>query len=296
MSDGKPAEIRETDELEEEPTQDGSAASEAIESPDEPAEDEDDFDETGTHDEPAVTIEISSEDAQEFGSLTPEIPEDGLILLAARGMLLFPRVVLPIVVGRERSIKAIQAAVQKEQPIGVLLQKDEDQMEPDEDDLYRVGTVAAVVRYIAAPDGSHHVIAQGEARFRIREYVQTEPYLVAKVDLIDEPEVEEDNTEIQARQLHLKNQAHKALSLLPQKPEDLDQAIENAGTASGLTDLVATFMDIPVHEMISGGFHDRLMTAPIPRQNYYYRKVVHSLHNRALFSSPNALQAHIILL
>jgi len=245
MSDGKPDEVRETDELEEEPPRESPEDSEAPASPVEPGEE---VEEPEPASASPPTLELHADEAQEFGSLRPEIPEDGLILLAARGMLLFPRVVLPIVVGRERSIQAIQAAVQKEQPIGVLLQKDEDQLEPGEDDLYRVGTVAAVVRYIAAPDGSHHVIAQGEARFRIREYVQTQPYLVAKVELIDEPQVEEDNIEIQARQLHLKNQAHKALSLLPQKPEDLDQAIENAGTASGLTDLVATFMDIPVHE------------------------------------------------
>ena len=204
---------------------------------------------TDAEETPAVEAsgDSAEETPQEFETLAPQIPEDGLILLAARGMLLFPRVVLPIVVGRERSIKAIQAAVQREQPIGVLLQRDEELTEPGEDDLYRVGTVAAIVRYITAPDGSHHVIAQGESRFRIREYVQTDPFLIAKVDLIDEPEVEE-SAEIQARHLHLKNQAHQALSLLPQKPEDLDQAIENAGTASGLTDLVATFMDIPVHE------------------------------------------------
>ncbi len=173
--------------------------------------------------------------------------DDQLIILAARGMLLFPRVVLPIVVGRDRSVRAVQAAVQAERPIGILLQKDENEPSPGPDDLYQVGTVAAIVRYITAPDGSHHVIAQGESRFRVLDYVQTEPYLLARVERIDEPEVEH-GTEIEARFLNLKSQAHQALELLPQKPEDLDQAIENATSASGLTDLIATFMDIPVHE------------------------------------------------
>ncbi len=257
MTDGNPDESRETDELEDSGTPEGPESIEdkleatppESETPGGDADEEetpDEVDETSR--DASVTVELNPESTQEFETLAPEIPEEGLILLAARGMLLFPRVVLPIVVGREHSIKAIQAAVQKEQPIGVLLQRDEDQFQPGENDLYKVGTVAAVVRYIAAPDGSHHVIAQGEARFRIREYVQTEPFLIAKVDLIDEPETDEEDTHIQARHLHLKNQAHKALSLLPQKPEDLDHAIENAETASGLTDLVATFMDIPVHE------------------------------------------------
>jgi ATP-dependent Lon protease len=177
----------------------------------------------------------------------PPAADDALILLAARGMLLFPRVVLPIVVGRDRSVRAVQAAVQAERPIGILLQKNEDQQAPGPEDLYSVGTVAAIVRYVTAPDGSHHVIAQGETRFRVKEYLQVEPYLLARIERIEEQDAEHD-PEIEARFLNLKAQAHQALALLPQKPEDLDQAIENASSPSGLTDLVATFMDIPVEE------------------------------------------------
>jgi len=178
---------------------------------------------------------------------SPEAAPDTLILLAARGMILFPRVVLPIVVGRDRSVRAVQAAVQGERPLGILLQKNDEQQVPGPDDLFTVGTVAAIVRYITAPDGSHHVIAQGETRFRVLEYLQVEPYLLARIERIEELEPEHD-PEIEARFLNLKAQAHQALSLLPQKPEDLDQAIENASSPSGLTDLVATFMDIPVQE------------------------------------------------
>jgi len=184
----------------------------------------------------------------ESGEPTPAAEaDDTLILLAARGMLLFPRVVLPIVVGRDRSVRAVQAAVQGERPIGILLQKNEEKQVPDPEDLYTVGTVAAIVRYITAPDGSHHVIAQGESRFRVLEFLQSEPYLLARVERIEEEEVESDPA-VEARFLNLKAQAHQALALLPQKPEDLDQAIENATSPSGLTDLVATFMDIPVKE------------------------------------------------
>jgi ATP-dependent Lon protease len=188
------------------------------------------------------------ERAEEAGAPAPEAAsDDTLILLAARGMLLFPRVVLPIVVGRDRSVRAVQAAVQAERPIGILLQKNEEKQVPDPEDLYKVGTVAAIVRYITAPDGSHHVIAQGESRFRIKEFLQSDPYMLARVERIEEEELESDPA-VEARFLNLKAQAHQALALLPQKPEDLDQAIENATSPSGLTDLVATFMDIPVKE------------------------------------------------
>ena len=177
-----------------------------------------------------------------------DFPEDALILIAARGMLLFPHVVLPIIVGRQRSVRAVQAAVQSDRPIGVLLQRDGGEEDPSPEGLFEVGTVAGIVRYITAPDGSHHVIAQGEERFRIKEYIHTDPYLLARVERIEEPEYDETDKEISARMLNLKSLAHQALELLPQKPEDLDQAIEGAQNPSSLTDLIATFIEIPPEE------------------------------------------------
>jgi len=177
-----------------------------------------------------------------------ELPEDALIVISARGMLLFPRVVLPIVVGRPRSIRAVQAAVQTERPIGLLLQRDPEEEQPGTEDLYQVGTVASVVRYVTAPDGSHHLIAQGVERFRVLEFLQADPYLIARVERIEEEADDEQPPEIAARSMNLKSQARQALSLLPQKPEDLDLAIENATSPSGLTDLITTFIEIPVDE------------------------------------------------
>jgi ATP-dependent Lon protease len=178
----------------------------------------------------------------------PEWPEDALVILAARQMVLFPRVVLPVVVGRDRSVRAVQAAIQRSRPLGILLQRDEKLDSPGPSDLHEVGTVAQVIRYITAPDGSHHVIAQGESRIRVVEFLQTDPYLVARIVRVAEADPEPMPPEIAARFLNLKSQAHQALSYLPQKPEDLDQAIENATSPSGLTDLIATFIDIPVQE------------------------------------------------
>jgi ATP-dependent Lon protease len=204
-------------------------------------------DEARTETPPTPEEEREAQEVEDSTQAGPEEAEDTLVILAARGMVLFPRVVLPVVVGRERAVRAVQAAVQAEKPIGILLQRDEELEHPEPDDLYSLGTVAAIVRYVTAPDGTHHVIAQGESRFRVVEFTQTEPYLIARIERIEEPEVEAD-PEIEARFLNLKAQAHRALTLLPQKPEDLDQAIENAQSPSGLTDLVATFMDIPTQE------------------------------------------------
>ena len=228
-------------------------------------------------DEPGATPDAAERPASEdtprperSAAPAPAPADDTQILQAARGMLLLPRVVLPIVVGRDRSVRAVQAAVQAERPIGILLQKNEEEQVPGPDDLYTLGTVANIVRYITAPDNSHHVIAQGETRFRVKEYLQVEPYLLARVERIEEVEAEND-PEVEARFLNLKAQAHEALSLLPQKPEDLDQAIENASSPSGLTDLVATFMDIPVKEK-----QEILETvALVPRMDLVSEKLAH---------------------
>ena len=177
-----------------------------------------------------------------------DLPEDVVPILAARGMILFPGVVLPVLVGREKSVKAVQEATRLGREIGVVLQRDPDQEIPGAEDLHPIGTTAQIMRYLTAPDGSHHVIAQGQTRCRVVEFVQTEPFLAARVEPIPEEEHDELPRDIEALFVTLKQQAHEVLDLLPQKPEDLDTAIENADEPPALTDLIATFMDVPVEE------------------------------------------------
>ncbi|MFT5287582.1 MAG: ATP-dependent Lon protease [Planctomycetota bacterium] len=175
--------------------------------------------------------------------------DDEMILLCVRGMALFPGVVLPISVGREQSIRAVEKAVQEDRQLGVILQRDPENQNPGPDDIYSVGTVADIIRYITAPDGSHHLIAQGRQRFRVKKILQSEPFMTARIEWIDEPpENELKDTEIEARSFNLRDQAREALQLLPQTPEDLDQAIQNASSPSLLADTVATFIELPPDE------------------------------------------------
>ncbi len=180
----------------------------------------------------------------------PEIwPEDQLVLMAVRGMVLFPGVVLPLVVGRQRSIRAIQAAIQGERPVGLLLQRDPEDEEPGPDGVHELGTTAEILRYVTAPDGTHHVIVQGNARFRVREFIESEPYMVARVDRIPPSSDEErEDTAIEARARHLKEQALAALQLLPEHPEELEGAIQNQSDPAALADMIATFIEIPAAE------------------------------------------------
>jgi ATP-dependent Lon protease len=123
------------------------------------------------------------------------LPDDALIVLPVRNVVVFPATVLPIGLGRERSQAAVQEAVRLEQPIGVLLQTKPEIDEPGPDELHWVGTSAAVLRYVTAPDGGHHVVARGLRRFRVLQFLDGWPFTVARVQYIDDsdrsdPEIE----------------------------------------------------------------------------------------------------------
>ena len=94
----------------------------------------------------------------------PAIPEDALILITTRNLVLFPGTVLPITLGRQRSIAAAQTAIRLSRPVGLVLQLEPTTEDPMPADLHRVGTAANLLRYVTSPDGSHHVICQGERR------------------------------------------------------------------------------------------------------------------------------------
>ncbi|MBM3977614.1 MAG: endopeptidase La [Planctomycetes bacterium] len=170
------------------------------------------------------------------------------VVLAVRGMALFPGVVLPVGVGRPRSVRSVQAAIAAQQPIAVLLQKNPEADEPKPADLYSIGTLAEILRFITAPDGSHHIIVHGECRVRVHAFEERDGLLHARLERLEEEELEPRPTEIEARFLALKQQARAALELLPQKPDDLENGIQNASSPSALTDMIATFMDLPPAE------------------------------------------------
>jgi ATP-dependent Lon protease len=184
--------------------------------------------------------------AEQGGGPVLVIPEDALVMIPVRNMVLFPGMILPLNIGRESSIAAAQQAVRSERPVGLLLQKDPAVENPEADDVHRVGTVAQVLRYVTTPDGGHHLIAQGQERFRVREFLPGYPFLVARVDRIaDGTQASQD---IEARFLQLKKRASEALELLPQTPQELVAAVRNFTSPGGLADMVAGFMDLKPEE------------------------------------------------
>jgi ATP-dependent Lon protease len=174
------------------------------------------------------------------------LPSDALILLPVRHFVLFPGLVMPLTIGRKKSIAAVQQAVREQRQIGIVLQRDAEANDPDPDDLYRMGTLANIVRYITAPDGSHHVIVQGVQRIRILDFLPGTPFLAARV--IQLPEQEARSPELEARFRNLQSQALEAMQLLPEAPQELIAAIQNTASAAQLADLAAGYMDILASE------------------------------------------------
>jgi len=172
----------------------------------------------------------------------PALPENTLILIPTRNLVLFPGTVLPITLGRQRTIAAAQAAIKLNRPLGLLLQRDASTDDPIPVDLHRMGTEATLLRYVTSPDGTHHAICQGERRFRILDFVDGYPFLAARVEHL--PEVESTSKDIEARVLNLRNQAIEVLQLLPQVPAELVNAVQSVTSAPALADLIASFMDI----------------------------------------------------
>jgi ATP-dependent Lon protease len=171
---------------------------------------------------------------------------DALIIVPVRAMVLFPGVVLPVTLGRPRSIAAAQEAVRQGRQVGFLMQRDSETEDPSAIDLHRTGTIANVLRYVTAPDGTHHIVAQGEERFHVVEFTKEQPYFMARIARIEESQGM--TSEIEARFLNLQTQAIEVLQLLPQAPPELVAAVRGAPSPSVLADLVAAYLDVSADE------------------------------------------------
>lgn len=171
-----------------------------------------------------------------------KIPEDALIIIPVREMVLFPGAIAPIAIARPKSVAAAQQALREQRPIGIVLQRSPETEEPGPDDLYRVATIANIVRYITAPDGTHHIVCQGVQRARILDFLPGSPFPAARIQQIPEPTTS--SPEIEARALNLQRQAIEAVELLPQAPPELVAMFQSTTAPGALADLATSFMDI----------------------------------------------------
>src|SRR6187397_2359453 len=169
-------------------------------------------------------LEAASNDSNvRWEGASKPLPEDALIILPVRNVVLFPGIVTPLTIGRERSRAAAQEAVRLQRPLGILLQNDPGKDEPGVNDLHWVGTTADVIRYLTG-DGSHHAILKGLQRFRVLQFLEGYPYPVARVQVIED--TKDAGPEIEGRARALKQRAAEVLELLPQIPAEVVAAFE----------------------------------------------------------------------
>ena len=175
-----------------------------------------------------------------------QIPPGALVILSLRNSLLFPYTVLPLTIGRSSSLQAIEEAVRQQAPVGVVAQRDASIEVPQAKDFYEIGTAADVLRMSSSRGRQRQIIVQGRQRFRIVEFLQFDPFPIARVALLEETAPQ--TKEFEARILHLREEAAKALSLLPQPMAELKSTIDGIEDPIVLTDVIASTLDLPLAE------------------------------------------------
>ena len=186
-----------------------------------------------------------AEKANKEGEEKVHVPQE-LPILPLRGTVLYPELILPIMVGRKRSVKLIDEAMERDRIIGVVAQKRSEIEEPKEDELYRFGVAALILRMIREVDGSQRVIVQGISRIRIDEYTQKDPYFRARIEAVEEGLVQ--GVEIDAIMMNLKGLFQKAVELAPYLTSELGTMINNIKSPAILADLIASNLNINASE------------------------------------------------
>ena len=188
------------------------------------------------------------------------LPAGVIALVPMRNVVLFPHALMPIAVGRTKSVAAVMHALKSGSALGIVLQKDAQVDDPGREALCDVGTVAKVLQHVQASEQMHHVICQGTQRFRIEALVEGHPFLAARVTLIEEPTAV--STEAEAMAMRLRERALEILSLLPGVPAEMAHALQAARAPSHLADIVAGLLDAELVEKQSlletTGTEDRL--------------------------------------
>ncbi len=204
-----------------------------------------------------LITQVLGEDSEEFIPLLTAEDEEGmnkeavpeiLPLLPVRNTVLFPGVVLPITVGREKSIKLVKKAYRGDKTIGVVAQENSKLEEPGVDDIYKVGTVAKILKMLVLPDGNTTIIIQGQRRFQVEEIVNIEPFFSARIKVLEEDFTDLDKKEFKALVQTLKDSAQKILKLNPDIPQEANIALTNIESPSFLTHFLASNLNAEVQD------------------------------------------------
>lgn len=183
---------------------------------------------------PIVALGEDELNDEEKSKLPTEIP-----IIALRNTVLFPNVVLPITVSREKSVKAIEFANANGKWIGVLAQKEMSNEDPETADIYEMGTLAKIVKQIKMPDGNNTLFIMGRMRFKVKKYTQTEPYLKAQIELVDDV-FPKDDSEFEAIMSSVRDYSEKILTQSPNLPSEAGIVLRNIEQQSFLLHFIAS--------------------------------------------------------
>ncbi|NBC04124.1 MAG: endopeptidase La [Bacteroidetes bacterium] len=175
-----------------------------------------------------------------------EIP-DSLPILPLKNTVLFPGVVVPITVGRDRSLALVKEAYENDKTIGVVAQKDESVEDPDPQDLYKLGTVAQILKLIKMPDGSKSIVIQGKSTFEIEQFTQSDPFFKADVQPVQQ-NMDLSGIERDASMRSVKETASKIVNLSPNIPSEASIAINNISSPTFLLNFISSNLQVSLAE------------------------------------------------
>ncbi|NNE29565.1 MAG: endopeptidase La [Saprospiraceae bacterium] len=189
---------------------------------------------------PLFSIDEEEEEPKD-GADMPEV----LPLLALKNTVLFPGIIIPITVGRAKSLSAIQAAYDNNRLIGVVSQRDSKIENPEVEDLFKVGTVARILKLLKLPDGSATAILQGRSRFELVKFTKTDPYLEAGIQILKEV-APTDNMEFEALISTVKDRAKNIIELSPNIPSEAVVMLKNINKDPFLLNFISSNLGIKV--------------------------------------------------
>lgn len=173
---------------------------------------------------------------------------DELPILPIRNIVLFPGMVIPITVSRQKSVRLVKKAYKGDRTIGVLVQANNSKEEPTPEDLYKIGTVGHILKMFVLPGGNTTIIVQGRKRFEVNEFIKKEPNLIAKVSYIEDTFPKRLNKENKALVSTLKECAMKILNLNPEIPREAQIALDNIESSSYLVHFLSSNINAELPE------------------------------------------------
>ncbi|MEP2448622.1 MAG: endopeptidase La [Balneola sp.] len=206
----------------------------------------DSFDESdASFDDFEQAIPLMSEEEEK--ELTESVIPDELPILPLKNTVLFPGVVVPITVGRDRSLALVKEAYAGDKIIGVVTQKDEDIEEPEDKDLHRIGTMARIIKLIKMPDGSKSIVIQGKSGFEVEEFTQSSPFFKAKVKAFPK-EMDIQGVELDASIRNIKETATRIINLSPNIPSEATIAVNNINSPTFLLNFISSNLNVGIEK------------------------------------------------